>query len=411
LLAPLAAGLALLALTSAPEARPGSSEDIVLGMSAAFKGPSRDLGIEVYRGATAYFEHVNRSGGVGGRKIRIKAYDDGYNPGPAVENTVRLVEQDKVFLLFGYVGTPTVTRVLPLLKKYEDRSVYLFFPFTGAEPHRQPPYGEKVFNLRASYRQETAGLVENFLQIGRRRITVFYQIDAYGRSGWDGVRQALAKHRLKLAGEATYRRGTPFSASLRAQVDILRKAEANAVICVGSYAACAAFIRDARDAGWDVPIANISFVGSDSMHRLLAEHGKAKGRDYTRGLVNSQVVPPHDDLSLPAVKEYRALMDKYRPLPPAELREDGGTLAPYSFGSLEGLLNAKLLVEALRKMGGPLDRARLRPVMESLRNVELGLRVPVSFGPTRHQGMDCVYYTTVRKGRTVTLTDWRALAR
>jgi ABC-type branched-subunit amino acid transport system substrate-binding protein len=385
--------------------------DIVLGMSAAFTGPSRDLGTELYRGAAAYFEHVNRAGGVGGRNIRIKAYDDGYNPGPAIENTERLVERDNVFLLFGYVGTPTVTRVLPLLKKYEDRSVYLFFPFTGAGPHRQPPYDEKVFNLRASYHQETAGLVENFLKIGRKRLAVFYQIDAYGRSGWDGVRQALGKHGLKIASEATYRRGTAFSESLRPQVDILRKTDVDAVICVGAYGACAAFIRDARDAGWDVPIANISFVGSDSVHRLLAEHGRATQRDYTRGLVNSQVVPNYDDLSLPAVKEYRAVMDKYRPLPPTELQEQGRALPDYSFGSLEGFLNAKLLVEALNKMGKGVDRARLRTVMESLRDVDLGLSVPVSFSVTKHQGMDRVYYTTIRDGRSVTLDDWRPFAK
>ena len=99
---------------------------------------------------------------------------------------MRLVEDDHVFLLFGYVGTPTVTRVLPLIRRYSDRPVYLFFPFTGAQPQRQPPYTECVFNLRASYQEETAGLVEPFLRIGRQRIAVFYQIDAYGRSGWDG---------------------------------------------------------------------------------------------------------------------------------------------------------------------------------------------------------------------------------
>src|SRR5262245_28961521 len=92
------------------------AEEIVLGMSAAFKGPYRGLGIELYRGSMAYFEHVNKSGGVHGRKIVIKAYDDGYNPGPALKNTSKLIEEDNPLLLYGYVGTPTVTRVLPLLK-------------------------------------------------------------------------------------------------------------------------------------------------------------------------------------------------------------------------------------------------------------------------------------------------------
>ena len=153
-------------------------------------GPSRGLGIELFRGASAYFEHINRHGGVRGRKVVLRTNDDGYQPDPSVENTMILMLEDKVFALFGYVGTPTVTRVLPMLKKFQERQIYLFFPFTGAQPQREPPYGPFAFNLRASYRQETAGLVQNFVRIGRKRIAVFYQADAYGRSGWAGVRRA-----------------------------------------------------------------------------------------------------------------------------------------------------------------------------------------------------------------------------
>ena len=167
-----------------------------------------------------------------------------------------------MFLLFGYVGTPTVTRALPVLKKFQEEQIYLFFPFTGAQPPARTPYGDFAFNLRASYRQETAGLVENFLSIGRRRIAVFYQADAYGRSGWAGVRAALAEHGETLAGEATYSRGSRFTGSMRSQVEILQAASPDAVICVGAYAACAAFARDAVDLGLHVPIANLSFVAA-----------------------------------------------------------------------------------------------------------------------------------------------------
>src|SRR5262249_20866402 len=162
-------------------------------------------------------------------KIVLRAYDDGYNPGPAVANTVRLVEQDDAFVLFNYVGTPTVTRTLPLLKRYEARHALLLCPFTGAEPLRRPPYDPFVFNLRASYGQETAGLVDHVVAVGRRRVGVFYQIDAYGRSGWEGVRSALQEHGLRMTGEATYRRGAPFAASMKPQVDILRGGRPDAV--------------------------------------------------------------------------------------------------------------------------------------------------------------------------------------
>ena len=242
----IAAGAATpwLGLRASPAAAGGTGvtdDEIVLGMSAAFSGPSRGLGIELYRGATAYFKEANGQGGVNGRRVALKIYDDGYQPDPCVKNTMTLMLEDQVFLLFGYVGTPTVTRVLPMLKKFQDRSMFLFFPFTGAQPQREPPYGAFAFNLRASYAQETGGLVDNFVNIGRRRIAVFYQADAYGRSGWAGVRAALRRHGETIAGEATYRRGSKFTSVMRRQVEILKKADPQAVICIGAYAACGAF--------------------------------------------------------------------------------------------------------------------------------------------------------------------------
>lgn len=379
-----------------------AGEDIVVGMSAAFTGPSQGLGFELYRGAMAYIENVNRSGGVHGRRIVLRAYDDGYDPLPAIANTVRLIEKDDALLLFGYVGTPTVTRVLPLLKRYSDRPVYLFFPFTGAQPHRQPPYAEYVFNLRASYQEETKGLVDHFVAIGRRRIAVFYQIDAYGRSGWDGVRRALAAHGLSLVAEATYRRGTPFSQSLSQQVEIFRQAKPDAIISVGSYAACAAFIRDTRDAGWDVPIANVSFVGSENLLKLLLESGTADPSHYTKNLINSQVVPSYHDADLPAVAEYRELIERYH----AELPNPGYRPLEHSFVSFEGFLDAKLLVEIVKRMGPTLDKRYIRPAVESIHDLDLGIGIPVSFGSGKHQGLSQVYYTVVDNDRFVSLTDW-----
>jgi ABC-type branched-subunit amino acid transport system substrate-binding protein len=387
------------------------ADDIVLGMSAAFNGPARGLGIELYRGSMAYFEDVNRRGGVHGRRIVLKAYDDGYNPDPAVKNTIKLIEEDEAFLLYGYVGTPTVTRVLPLLKLHSKRDVYLFFPFTGAQPQRQAPYDRFVFNLRASYHEETRETVEHFLRVGRKRIAVFYQIDAYGRGGWDGVRTALDKHGLPIVAEATYRRGTPFEADLSVQVNLLRKADPDAVICVGAYAACAAFVRDARDAGWDVPITNVSFVGSESLLQHLLDLGKARGKDYTRNLINSQVVPSPYDPSLSAVRLYRELMDRYKPMPPAGLVKEPYEPLRYSYVSLEGFLNAKLTVEILERVGKKLDRKRLRSVVEGLGDHELGIDVPVSFGPERHQGLNRVYFTTVEGGRFVPLEDFKPWSR
>jgi len=379
---------------------------IVLGMSAAFSGPSRGLGIELYRGAMACFSHVNSTGGINGRNIILRTYDDGYQPNPSVENTVKLTLDDQVFALFGYVGTPTVTRVLPLLKKFQDEKMFLFFPFTGAQPQRQPPYGEFAFNLRASYRQETRGLVDKFVSIGRRRIAVFYQADAYGRSGWAGVRRALGRYDEQIVGEATYQRGQKFTSTMRQQVEILKATNPDAIICIGAYAACAAFLRDAVDQGLHVPIANLSFVGSENLLNLITQSQEDSQR-YTELLVNSQVVPSYEDTSIPAVREYRDLMARYDPQPPSELLKENYRPFPHSFVSLEGFLDARLMVEILRRLGNRPTRNHLEYAVYSIKDFDLGVGVPISFSANRRQGQDRVYYTVVEGGQFIPLDDWK----
>ncbi len=384
-----------------------SDRQIVVGMSAPFTGSSRSLGIELYRGSMAYLSEVNRAGGIHGRTVEIKAYDDGYQPDQAIKNTMKLMQEDHAFLLFDYVGTPTVTRVLPLLKKFDSLHFLLFFPFTGAQPQREPPYDRLAVNLRASYRQETEGLVANFLAIGRSRIAVFYQADAYGRSGWVGVREALARRNEKMAGEATYTRGAKYTESFDRQVAMLQEVHPDAVVSIGAYAACAGFIRDARKAGLTVPIANVSFVGSESLLQLLVAEGKTDGHDYTVNLVNSQVVPSYESATVPVVQEYRTLMDKYGPAIPAGLATADYKPLEHSFVSLEGFLNAKLLVEVLKRMGPHPVRAQIAQTVAGIDGFELGMGPAISFAGQRNQGSDAIYYTTVERGRFVPIRDWK----
>jgi branched-chain amino acid transport system substrate-binding protein len=393
---------------SAPGVTP---REIRIGMSAAFKGTAAGLGTEFYRGAQACYSDLNARGGLYGRFVNVVALDDGYEPLPCIRNTIQLVEKEGVFFLSNYVGTPTLTRALPVIKRYADQQMLLVGNFTGAQPQREAPYAEHVFNIRASYRQEMMALVERFWQQGARKFGVFYQIDAYGRSGTDGVARGLAQRGTRIAGEATYQRGARFEQDMSVAVNALRAAGVEVVLCTGAYQGCGAFVRSVRDLGWNVPISNVSFVGSDAMLRLLVTHGKTTGRDYTRALVNSQVVPSYDDPKLPAVAEYRALMDRYNPAVPELLRDPSYVSQKYSYISLEGFVNAKVVVEALRRAGVNPTRASLRAALESLRNFDLGIGVPLEFGAQRHQGLDGVYFTRVDGDRWVPITDWSAALR
>jgi ABC-type branched-subunit amino acid transport system substrate-binding protein len=388
-------------LASAPGVTP---REIRIGMSAAFKGTAAGLGTEFYRGAQVCYAEINARGGIHGRAIGVVALDDGYEPTPCIQNTIQLVEKEQVFFLSNYVGTPTLTRALPVMKRYGE--VVLVGNFTGAQPQREAPYVDQVFNIRASYRQEMMALVERFWRAGARKFGVYYQIDAYGRSGTDGVARGLALHGTRIAAEATYVRGARFEDDMTPAAKALREAGVDVVLCTGAYQGCGAFVRTARELGWNVPISNVSFVGSDAMLKLLLQHSRATGRDYTAALVNSQVVPSYDDISLPAVVEYRALMERHNPQLPAALRDPQYAPQPLSFISLEGFINAKVIVEALRRAGPNPTRPALRAALESMHNLDFGIGAPFSFGPERHQGLDNVYFTRVENGRWVPINEW-----
>lgn len=368
--------------SAGPVNAPPDLPPILIGVSDVQTGPASYLGRNLVHGSQAYFDLVNAHGGVFGRKIRIVLKDDHYEPDPAVQNTQDLIEKDKVFFLFDYVGTPTLTRVLPLLKYYEAQRIVNVAPFTGAEPQRRPPYDKFVFNIRASYREETRLLVRYLYAKGYRRIGFFGQADAYGKSGEIGVAEALAEFHLAPVEIVSYRRNETFAADMTAQVQLLRHAGADAVISVGVYEPCAGFIRDARMAGWNVPIANVSFVGPGSMLDRLHEASSAAGKDLTTNLLNSGVVPAPNDPRYPLVADFNAHLPG----------------VPFRFSTLEGWLNAVVVTEALRRAGPAPSREAFIHAMESLHGWDPGLGIPLEFSPTNHQGMHRVWLVRSDKG-------------
>ncbi len=379
-----------------PVASGVTDTEIVLGEPAAFTGPSAGLGIELWRGEQAAFAVANEAGGVHGRKIRLALADDAYDAERAAPAVIKLVEQEGVFALFGGVGTPTIVRALPVVRKYyEDVGLFYFSNFTGAQPQRKPPNFQVTFNVRASYYEETKAAVDVFWTAGKHKIGINLQDDAYGVDGREGTVRALKEHGAELAAEARYPRGQSYSVSADAQVKILRDAGVDAVIMIGSYQACGAFIRDARSAEWSVPIHDVSFVGADQMLHLLAEEQKKSKQKLTVNLINTQTVPHYDDVSVPVVRDYRAAMDKFSGNDVRPSIADGSYVIQqkYTFGSLEGFINARALLAVLDQAGRDLTRQSAYHAAESLGKFDLGLGVSAELSPTRHQALDHVWFT------------------
>ncbi|SDU36496.1 ABC transporter substrate-binding protein [Desulfobacula phenolica] len=360
-----------------------TSDQILIGSSLALGGHAGYLGTQTLHGALACLNHVNDNGGIHGRKIKLIAYDDGYDPPRCVANTQKLIVQDKVFCLFGYVGTPTTVKIVPLV---EDARIPILGMFTGANALREP-LKRYLINVRASYYQETGAAVKHLVEkMKLSKIAVFYQYDAYGFDGLKGTEIALKLYGLVPVATGSYIRGT---LDVEEGLEKIMDREAQAVVMIGTYEPCAKFIRLARSKGFSSVFYNVSFVGADELARILG---------YTdEQIIVTQVVPPPEvskaDETLWGAREYIDLLKKYYPL------DDP------NFVSLEGYINAKVFVEGLKRAGRDLDRENFINAIETIRQLDLGIANPLSFNSQDHQGLERVYFTYLKNGKFVWLDD------
>jgi len=369
-------------------ARPGSDE-VLLGMSTALTGPASDLGNGMLDGVRAALAEVDRSGGIRGRHVRLIALDDGYEPDRTGPNVRQLVEKNKVVAVVGDVGTPTAVAALPIA----DASGTPFYgAFTGAGLLRKTPPDPWVVNYRASYAEETRTMIDGLVEhagLAPREIAFFTQRDAYGDAGFASGVAALQAHGLKDAGSVLhvrYERNTVAVEKALADV-LLADPPPRAIILIGAYRPCAAFIRLARQNGVEALFLNVSFVGSASLVRELGP--------LSEGVIVTQVVP-HFRSDVPVVAEYREAL---RTLDPA--KEPG-------FVSLEGYLSTRVLLRALGEIEGPPDRASLRRALEGLGTFDLGLGEPLRLSPEEHQACHRVWPTILRGGEALPF-EWSEL--
>jgi branched-chain amino acid transport system substrate-binding protein len=364
--------LAMLAACFGAAADPGvSANRILLGQAAVFSGPAAQLGIQMRNGIKAYLDYVNAHGGVYGRKLDLVTEDDRYEPAVAPAASRKLIEEHKVFALLGYVGTPTGVAHLPVVTQAK---VPLVGMFTGAEALRTP-LNRYVFHVRASYYDETEKIVEQVVSTGGKKISVFYQNDAYGEAGRKGTDIALTKRGMKIFSSGTVERNT---LKVEEAVKTINSTEPDAIVMVGAYAACAEFIKQMRKAGSGATFYNVSFVGSKALADALGAEGS--------GVAVSQVVPFPWGSAVPVVKEYQELARK-------------AGFPDYNFSAMEGFLTAKVMVEGLRRAGKNPTREGLVDALEQMHDVDLG-GFYVSYSPNNHAGSRFVDLTIIgRNGK------------
>ena len=354
-----------------------SDTEIKFGISAPFSGAAKELGQNMRLGIETAFNAVNATGGIYGRRLKLIAADDGYEPKRTADTMKQLFEKDQVFGILGNVGTPTATVALPYAL---ERKMLFFGAFTGAGLLRSDPPDRYVFNYRASYAEETDAVVQYLVKVKRlktNQIAVFAQQDAYGDAGFAGVAKAVRA----LGGDDSailrlnYTRNT---VDVDGAVEDLKKHRIpiRAVIMVPAYRAAAKFIEKTRDLYPNMIYTSVSFVGSTA----LANELMLLGPRFVTGVIVTQVVPAIEGHSS-LVLDYKAALTKYFP----------GESPDYV--SLEGFVAANVLIAALKRNGPDLDTEKLVQTLENLRDLDLGLGTPISFGRSEHQGVHKVWGT------------------
>ncbi|WP_369721776.1 ABC transporter substrate-binding protein [Bradyrhizobium sp. LLZ17] len=357
----------------------GVSEDAILfGQAAALEGPSSALGQRMRQGVVVAFTEINAKGGVHGRKLQLISRDDGYDPDRSVAQTLRLIEDDKVFALIGAVGTPTAMATIPITSA---SNVPFIGPLSGADFLRDAELSN-VVNIRASYGAEAETWIKHLTEDRHfTRIGIFYQDDSFGRDGLAGVKRALAKRGLELAAEGTFERNTR---AVGAAWRVIKRAEPEAIVMVGTYGPCAEFIKLAHRSGVSPTFVNISFVGAVALARELGAEGD--------GVIVSQVVPFPWDRSLKLVADYQAAQKAFDP-----------TLTP-DFVSLEGYISGRLVAAALEQLGRNPTRADLMRIFHEVGRFEISGSI-ITLGARAMDTSPKVFLTVIQKDGTFRAVD------
>jgi len=356
-----------------------SDTEVVFGMASPFSGANKETGRALKAGIDAAFAATNAAGGVHGRRLRLVALDDGYEPERTKAVMKELLEERKVFGIMGNYGTVTAAVSIPIII---EKKVLFFAPYTGAPVSRKQPPDRYVFNFRPSYQEETAAAVRYLLQVRRvapEEIAVFAQEDGFGDAGFQGVVAALAPFKRTEAQilRVGYQRN---SADVDEAVARVKKeaGKLKAVVMMATYKAAAHFIEKVRGAGLDLILTNPSVVNAAS----LAEEIVPLGPKVVADIVVTQVVPLPTSHAT-AVLKFREALSQYVPEEAA------------SFASLEAFVGANVLVEGLRRAGPDLTTEKLVDALEGLQGLDLGIGTPLGFSKMDHQASHKLWGTAL----------------
>jgi len=351
--------LSIAALLAAALASPTAmaQKTIKIGNTNPYSGPASAYG-SIGKSIDAYWKMVNDQGGINGRKVELISYDDGYSPPKTVEMVRRLVEQDEVLLLFQTLGTPPNSAI----HKYVNaKKVPHLFVATGATKWNDPKKYPWTMGWQPNYQTEGRIYAEHILKNNpKAKIGVLYQNDDYGKDYLKGFRDGLGdKAASMIVKEVSYEVADP---TVDSQMVQLQASGADTFFNITTPKFAAQAIRKAYDSGWK-PTHYLNNV-STSINSVL----KPAGLEKSVGLITTQYLKDPNDPQWkddPAIKEWRAFVDKYLP----------GANLPEAFTSY-GLAVSQTLHQVLKQAGNDLSRANIMKQAANLKAFRPELLLP-----------------------------------
>ncbi|AYQ29977.1 ABC transporter substrate-binding protein [Polaromonas sp. SP1] len=358
--------LAAMAAVLLPVCAFAQAKPILIGQTYVQTGPLASLGTEPLIGIKAMLAATNEAGGINGRPVEIRQVDDAYDAAKAADNVKKLAADGAVAILMP-VGT---TSSVGALKAANELKIPLVAPYTGAGPVVK--FSEYGFPVRISFDEEYGRIVNHLFTIGITRIAFAHNDNPGARSAMESTKAAIQQRGDKMLGSVAIQND---GADAEAKAVELAKLKPTAIVLSATNAVTAKFIKAYKATGEEARFYSFSFLNGQQLHKAIG--------DDAVGVVISQVVPYPWNSVMPIIAEYQAAMKKIG-------------VNEFSYGSLEGYVSTKVLVEGLKRAGSSPTPESLKKALETFKPLNLG-GLFIRYAPGEHQGLTFSELSMLRK--------------
>jgi branched-chain amino acid transport system substrate-binding protein len=355
--------------------------EIVIGSQNDLSGPAAPLGVGIINAARLRFDEANAAGGIHGRKIRFVVEDAQYQLPKAIQAANKLINRDKILLMFMAMGTPMNVATMQALF---DAGVPNLFPVSGGRQMVEP-FQALQFTARGVYYDETRAGVAYFIkERGAEKVCVMYQDSEFGLEIYEATRDQLQAAGMEITAQSAHK---PTDTEFTAPVLRMRNAGCEVIMLGTIYKDTILIFEAARKMGWD----NVAFVGQNAAYSKAVAASESGAAEGYFAFVHIAAIYADDEMS----PEVRAFFDAYA--------ERFGSEPGYP--AIEGYRNADLLVQVLQGVGPELTADRLVEELESIAEYRDIFGYRLTFGPEDHKGVDESVLVTVKNGRWILLEE------